>query len=120
MMIRIPGVDVEKGLDLYDDDEEIYLAVLRSYAANTPMVLDKIRTVSAETLKDYTICVHGVKSTSTNIGAEETRMAALKLETMAKAGDLAGIQAQNGAFLKQADELLANIHAWLRQFDAKA
>ena len=119
MKIEIPGVDVEKGLDLYDDDTEIYLTVLRSYASNTPVVLDKMRNVSAETLPNYAICIHGVKGTSANIGAEELRQAAMKLEAMAKAGDLSGILAQNDAFLKRADKLMENIQRWLRQHDAK-
>ena len=117
MTIRIPGVDVEKGLDLYDDDEELYLLVLRSYAANTPAAIDKLRSVSAETLADYGATVHGVKGTSANIGAEELREVASKLEQMAKSGDLDGVLAVNEAFLKQADDLLASIHDWLNKND---
>ena len=118
MKVEIPGIDAEKGLDLYDDDAELYLAVLRSYLSNTPAALDKLRSVSAETLQTYAAVVHGVKGTSTNIGAEETRIAALKLETMAKSGDLSGVLAQNEAFLRQADALLSNIRSWLKQYDA--
>ena len=120
MTIKIPGLDVEKGLDLYDNEVDIYLTVLRSFAAHTPAVLEKMRTVTEETLKDYQIRIHGIKGTSINIGAEETRITALKLEAMAKAGDIFGIQAQNGAFLKQTDELLANIDKWLKEYDSKA
>ena len=118
MSFTIPGVDVVKGLDLYDDDEDLYLIVLRSYAANTPAALDRLRTVSAETLPDYASAIHGVKGTSANIGAEETRVAALKLEMMAKAGDLSGVLAGNDAFLKHADNLLVGIQQWLENYDA--
>ena len=120
MKLNIPGIDAEKGLDLYDDEFDIYLTVLRSYAANTPAVLDKLRKVSAETLPDYAVTVHGVKGTSANIGAEETRKTALKMETLAKAGDLSGILANNEEFLKDADKLIENINLWLKEFDAKA
>ena len=120
MRIEIPGVDAEKGLELYDDEEDIYLIVLRSYAANTTTTLDKIRNVSAETLADYTACVHGVKGTSATIGAEETRKAAAKMEVLAKAGDLSGVLAENDAFLKQADKLVADIKSWLEKNDADA
>ena len=120
MKIDIPGIDGEQGLDLYDDDFDLYLTVLRSYAANTPGVLDKLRTVSAETLKDYIYTVHGVKGTSANIGAEDLRKAALKMEGLGKAGDLSGVLANNEAFLKQADTLLDNIKGWLKTYDAKA
>ena len=118
MRIEIPGVDTAMGLDLYDDDEDIFLIVLRSYADNLPASLEKLRNVSAETLADYAITVHGVKGTSANIGAEELRQIASKLETMAKAGDLSGILAQNEAFLKQADDLIKAINNWLEKFDA--
>ena len=117
MKINIPGIDAEIGLDLYDDDEDIYLMVLRSYADNTPAVLDKLRKVSAETLPEYDANAHGVKGTSANIGAEEVRKTALKLETMAKAGDLSGILAINEAFLKDADALIGNIKSWLKEND---
>ena len=119
MKIDIPGIDAAKGLDLYDDDFDIYLTVLRSYAVNTPNVLDRLRSVSAETLKDYAANAHGVKGTSANIGAEETRMAAMKLENLAKAGDLQGVLADKDAFLKEADTLIENINRWLKEFDAK-
>ena len=118
MTINIPGVDAEKGLDLYDDDFDIYLSVLRSYLSNTPSALDKLRNVSAETLQDYAISVHGVKGTSTTIGAEETRKVAYKLEEMAKAGNLTGVLAGNEAFIKQVENLLAGIKSWLEKYDA--
>ena len=119
MIIKIPGLDVEKALDLYDDDIDLYLAVLRSYAANTPAALDRMRNVSADTLGDYTAAAHGVKGTSTNIGAEETRASGLKLEMMGKAGDLSGILAMNETFIQHVEDLLKNINSWLKEYDAK-
>ena len=115
MKIEIPGLNVEAGLDLYDDDEEIYLTVLRSFAVNTPAVLDRLRNVTAETLPDYAIAIHGIKGTSVNIGAQEIQKTAARLETMAMAGDLAGVKLMNDAFLKRADALLAGINDWLKR-----
>jgi len=114
MKIEIPGLDVQKGLELYDDDEELYFIILRSYVKNTPGVLDNLRDVTSETLSDYAITIHGVKGTSTNIGAEDLRKAALELELLAKAGDLAGVQAVNEAFIKQGETLIAEIQSWLK------
>ena len=118
LTIKIPGLDAEKGLDLFEDDVELYLIVLRSYADNTPPVLDKIRNVSAETLADYAIAVHGIKGTSTTIGAEEIRITAGKLEDLARAGDLNGVLAINDSFLKQTDDLINSIQSWFKQHDA--
>ncbi|MCL2294193.1 MAG: Hpt domain-containing protein [Spirochaetes bacterium] len=115
MDIEIPGIDAKKGLDLYDDDFEIYVTVLRSYVTNTPAALDKLRNVSAETLANYAIYIHGVKGTSASIGAEEVRKTAAQLEIMAKVEDLQSVQAWNEAFLKSVDELLNNIQSWLKQ-----
>ena len=117
MNISIPGIDAVKGLDLYDDDFDIYLMVLRSYAENTPAVLDKLRQVTAESLPGYATTVHGIKGTSANIGAEDLRKTALQQEGLAKAGDLTGVLANNEAFLKKADTLIVDINRWLKEFD---
>ena len=119
MTIKIPGLDAQKGLELYDDDEDIYLTVLRSYVHNIPDSLEVLRNVSAETLQDYYIKAHGLKGTSANIGAEDVRQLALKLETMAKSGDLNGVLAENETLIKLAEELIGNIKKWLDENDAK-
>ena len=120
MTIEIPGIDADAGLDLYDGDMDIYLRVLRAYVPAVSKALDKIRNVSAETLKDYAVSVHGIKSTSNSIGAEETRMAAKELELMAKAGDIDGVLAKNEAFIKKASVLVNNIKSWLEKNDSAA
>ena len=117
MEIEIPGTDIKKGLDIYEDDLGIYLSVLRSCASHTPAVIDKLRKVSAETLTDYLAALHSVKGTFATIGAEEIRKEAMQLEQIAKKGDLAGLQAGNDAFLKRVDTLMDNIRSWLKQHD---
>jgi len=119
MTIEIQGVDTEKVMDLYAGDLDIYLPVLRSYLSVIPGTLEELSHVSAETLQEYTIKVHGVKSTSDSIGAEEARKMALELEMLAKAGDLSGVLAKNGALLQYVRNLLGNIQTWLTKYDAK-
>jgi PAS domain S-box-containing protein len=116
--IEIAGVNTKKGLSLYAGDTGIYLPLLRSYAANTPGVLDKLRTVSAQNLHDYVITVHGLKGTSAGIGAEAIREAALELETKSRAGDLQVVLAQNGKLITDTEVIVGNIKAWLQQYDA--
>jgi len=123
MNIKIPGVDEEKVLDLYEDDIDLYVKVCRSFVSVTPAGLDKLRlvdnqNVSAQTLAEYASCIHGIKGTCTTVGAEEARKAALNLEKMAKAGDLSGVLAENNAFIKQAEKLIDDINLWLGQFSA--
>jgi HPt (histidine-containing phosphotransfer) domain-containing protein len=115
MKIELPGVDVAKGLELFDDDEEIYLVVLRSFVTNLPASLNKLRNLSAETLKDYAIAIHGVKGTCANIGAEDARQVAMKLEAMANAGDFDGVLALNESFIKQVEDIIKAIENWLEK-----
>jgi len=115
MSIQIAGIDTKKGLDLYDDELDIYLVVLRSYVEHMPATLNKMRKVSAETLLDYAVAVHTVKGASANIGAEEVRQSALHLEMMAKADNLAGVLAENEKFLKRVDTLVNDIRNWLKK-----
>ena len=117
-VIEIPGIDSEKGLSLLGGDLDIYLAALRSYAANIPAALDRLRNVSEKTLEDYVISVHGIKGTSANIGAERTREAALNLETLARDGDIAGVLSGNDVFISDTESMASGITAWLEQYEA--
>ena len=115
--INIPGINTKKGLSLCAGAANIYISLLRSYSVNTPGILDKLGTVSAETLPDYVITVHGLKGTSAGICAEAVQKAALELETMSRAGDLQGVLAKNGKFIADAQVIVANIKTWLEQHD---
>jgi len=118
LVIEIPGVDTKKGLSLYAGETDIYLPLLRSYAANTPTVLEKLKTVSADNLTSYVITVHGLKGTSAGIGAETIREAALELENKSRAGDLQSVLAKNDKLIKDTETIVANVKAWLEQYDA--
>jgi PAS domain S-box-containing protein len=118
IIIEIPGVDTKKGLALYAGETDIYMPLLRSYIANTPGTLIKLKTVTKETLSDYVITVHGLKGTSAGIGAETIREAALELETKSRAGDLQGVLAKNDKLIADTQVVVANITAWLDQYDA--
>ena len=115
--IEIPGVDTKRGLALYADDKGIYVPLLRSYIANTPGVLEKMRTVSKENLSDYVITVHGLKGTSAGIGAEDIRVQALELENESRAGDLKGVLAKNDKLIADTEVIVANVKAWLDKND---
>jgi len=117
--ITIPGVDTKKGLSLYAGETDIYLPLLHSYVANTPATLNKLRTVTKETLPGYVISVHGLKGTSAGIGAEALREEALELEMMSRAGNLEGVLARNDKLIANAEIIVANVRAWLEQYDAK-
>jgi HPt (histidine-containing phosphotransfer) domain-containing protein len=111
--IKIPGVEAELGSSLYGGEMDIYLSVLRSFAASIPAAIDKIRTVSAETLPQYATVVHGLKGSCASIAAEDVKEKAFDLEKKAKAGDLNGVLALNEALLKDAEQLVKDIQVWL-------
>ena len=77
--------------------------------------MDKLRNVSGEGLEDYVINVHGLKGTSMNIGAEKVREAAFRLETLAKAGNLDEVLANNDQLIKDTENIIANILNWLEK-----
>jgi len=110
---NIPGVNMTLGLSLYEDDMEMFVEILRSFAENIPSELDKLPDVSAETLPDYGIDVHTVKGACASIGAKELNLRAKELEAMAKGGDLAGVQERNEEFVKDARVLVGHINEWL-------
>jgi CheY-like chemotaxis protein len=117
--INIPGVDVETGLALYGEDQDIYLSVLRSFLPNILTIIEKLRNVSEESLYDYTINVHGLKSICAGIGAEKVRGTAYDLEMKAKSGDLSGVLAGNESLLKEAAILASEVRIWLEEHDNK-
>jgi HPt (histidine-containing phosphotransfer) domain-containing protein len=117
LVIEIPGVDTKKGLSLYAGARKVYLPMLRSYAHNTPKVLDKLRSVKAENLHDYVITVHGLKGTSAAIGAERIRTAALELENLSRSGDLQGVLERNDKLIADTQEVVANVTEWLDKND---
>jgi HPt (histidine-containing phosphotransfer) domain-containing protein len=112
MAIGIPGIDEGIFGELMDGDEDLYASVLSSFIDKTPSVLIKLATVSKETLPDYAITVHGFKGACANICAEKARQMAYSLELKAKAGDLAGVQAENGPFLKYVEDLMPKLKDW--------
>jgi len=68
-------------------------------------------------LPGYVTSVHGVKSVSDSIGAEDARKMAYDLEMLARAGDLSGVLAKNDACIKYVKDLLVNIQNWLAKIE---
>ena len=116
-IIQIPGIDGEKGLSMYANDFDIYLTVLRSYAFNTPALIESLCHVTAESLSSYAINVHGLKGSSGSIGAKDVREIAEHMEAMSKAGDLSGVLAENNELISDTRALVVNIQEWLTTYD---
>ncbi|MDR1932396.1 MAG: response regulator [Spirochaetales bacterium] len=109
---EVEGIDFHAGRKLYGNDEA-YLRILRFYIMESPALLEKMRTVTEETLGAYAITVHGIKGASMSICAADIGREALALEKAAKAGDLAFVQTHNAAFLENLGNTLEKLKAFL-------
>jgi len=105
----IEGVDMEKGIARFDNNEEMFLNVLHSFARNTKSLLDKIRNPSPDTLADYGIIVHGIKGSSRGIYATLLGTKAEALEKAAKEHDLQFVLSNNQLFIDETLKLIENI-----------
>ena len=113
----IAGLDVESGVARFGGDEASYFSILRSFAKNTPQLLESVREVGLDSLADYAVIVHGVKGASRGICANVFADIAEILEKEAKAGNYEYVSAQNNAFLDAAWKLIAEIDEMLIQID---
>ena len=81
------GIDTEKGLSGCQNDRELYLSLLREYAAGAPEKQEKMQAFFAEeNWKQYGVLVHALKSTSRLIGATALSEQAASLEKAAADG----------------------------------
>ena len=111
--LDIDGLDVIAGLSLFEDEEESYMAVLRSFASHCPSFINIVRAYNPGNLDEYRIAIHGIKGSCRNIGAIELGNRAEELEKAAKNGDSAYIEAKNGIFSQDIEKMVADINKFL-------
>jgi signal transduction histidine kinase/CheY-like chemotaxis protein len=109
----IEGLDFDEGVRRMGGRKEVFLRVLSSYAASMPALLDKIRHFDIESLKDYTITVHGIKGSCYGICATDTGKQAEALEMAAKREDIETILANNDNLIVQVEALVRRIGDFL-------
>jgi signal transduction histidine kinase/response regulator RpfG family c-di-GMP phosphodiesterase len=109
----IPGINMKLALSLYEDDMEMLVDIMQSFAENIPSELERMRVVNKNNLADYTIDIHTVKGASSSIGAKELSLRAKEMEEMAKAGNLAGVLERNEKFVEDVEKLVKHLREWL-------
>jgi len=118
--IAIEGVSIDRGLEFFSGDEEVFVKVLYSYSVNTRPLLDKInKHLESENLADYAVTIHGIKGSSFGIGAIRAGQDAARLESMAKEGKADEVLAENVSFVKYMENLLDSIDNTLDIINAK-
>ncbi|MCL2498955.1 MAG: response regulator [Defluviitaleaceae bacterium] len=111
--IEIPNINAKLGLGIYDNDVEMYLDILRSFTEDIPAELEKLHDVTEQTLPLYAINVHTVKGSAAGIGARASAEAAMRLEQMAKEGDINGVLVENAPFIQSVYSLISDIKRYL-------
>jgi len=117
----VPGLDLEAGLAVIDNDFAVYLEILASFARHAPTKLDIVKTAARGTaadgpdsgLGDYRIAVHALKGSGRSIGALELGRLASDLEDAAVQGRTDFIRERNASFVLAAEKLLADIALFL-------
>jgi CheY-like chemotaxis protein len=110
---ELEDIDAGAGLKRYGTGET-YLRILQSYVTHSPGLLEKLRSLTRETLPDYAITVHGLKGASYGICADEIGKDAGELEHAAKAGDYEKVNSKNAAFIAKVETSLENLRELLR------
>jgi PAS domain S-box-containing protein len=106
---KLDEMDINKGLERFGGDWETFLQILKSFAANTKLVLQTIKEVNKDNLSNYAIIVHGIKSSCRGICAEAAGSQAEALEHAAKAGDLDFVVAHNPPLIEAVSDLIAKL-----------
>jgi signal transduction histidine kinase/DNA-binding response OmpR family regulator len=114
--IDIADLDVKRGITLFGAVE--YIKILRSFASNTPKLLEKIMNVELSTLTDYAVVLHGIKGACYGISAAELAGFAGRLELLAKGGNFKEVNEGNKVFLDRLNTLISSINAFLEHTDA--
>jgi signal transduction histidine kinase/HPt (histidine-containing phosphotransfer) domain-containing protein/response regulator of citrate/malate metabolism len=109
----IPGINTAEALERFDDDEQIYFQVLKSFITYNPKQIEMLKT-SGEDHELYRIAAHSMKGSSRNIGAEDLGNQAERLEKAAINDDWDYINAVNADFIKAAEKLINDINTFLK------
>jgi HPt (histidine-containing phosphotransfer) domain-containing protein len=113
MIIRhVDGLDMQEAV-LRFGSEETFFEVLRSYAVNTPPLLEQMRNPTEAKLADYAVIAHGIKGSSYTVGAGPLGDMAKDLEHAATGKDWPKVRDSIPPLLETAEDLLRRIDALL-------
>ena len=118
--IEIPGLDINRGIQLSGGTIEYFYETLASFYDDA---LERVGLISdcydKKDLSQYTIYVHALKSAAANVGANDLSMLALALEKAGNDNDWDYIKEKTSSFLSVLEKTLAYIEAALSSYDAE-
>ncbi|MDR2035200.1 MAG: hypothetical protein LBP91_00780 [Coriobacteriales bacterium] len=109
----IPGMDIPEALSRMGNNPKLYMRIIHSFTTNMPSNLAEIATsgLTAATLTDYGIRVHGAKGSCYGIGANAVGDFAKRLEMAAKSEDLQTCLRSNDDFIAETRRLIVQLEA---------
>ncbi|MDR1893461.1 MAG: response regulator [Spirochaetales bacterium] len=110
--LSVPGINLQAGISRFKT-ASTYREILKSYVDSVEGVLDLLRGVTPENLKDYAVAVHGIKGASRQIYASGAGRKAEILEAAALGGNWETVQAENPGFVETLETLGKDITALL-------
>jgi CheY-like chemotaxis protein len=116
--LRINGIDLESTGLRQKKTRAQYIELLRLFYLDGQSKLAAWQSLRDDQLSDYHIEVHGLKSSSANIGALELSALARDQELAAKSGDLTAVRAGLPELLSCYSALLCSINAVLENESA--
>jgi CheY-like chemotaxis protein len=122
----LEGIDFAAGLKRFDGNEETYLDIVKSYSSQLFDLSKTVRSCmpktelppSAETLHNYEIAVHSIKSTSYTVGAKQIGSIAEALEKAAAKGDVEFVKTRNGDLLEAMERLSPKLKDFLDELQS--
>jgi len=103
------GLDVKKAIR-YCNGQEAYLKILRGYCKEVETILKQLEAQYKENdWKNYTIVVHGLKSSMYSVGATAVADMAKKLELAGKNSDVTYIMTYHTELIMECRKLFAEI-----------
>ena len=112
--INIEGLDAKKGIKYIGGKREKYIELISMFNNEWDKKINAIQEyLKTDNIKSYIIYIHGLKSASASIGADELSRAAAELEAAGKNGDMEFIHKHNPEFIKNMQKFLKNIEVFL-------
>ncbi len=109
-ILRESGINTESGLAYAQNDNNFYEKLLVQFAQEHSDKKEKLgRSLRENSMQDYAIVVHALKSTAKMIGAETLSAEAKALESASKAGDTDKVSADHDDMIKTYDNVADSI-----------
>jgi len=112
------GINAAAALARFANDKGSYLHILGSFVIHAPSFVEAIKAFknqdSSQDLESYRITAHSIKGSVRGIGAEKLGDMAEKLESAAKRGDIAFIEANNDLLVEAMEKFIAALSAYLK------